>query len=174
MRRCKCLRYKDLQYLRKDSCLWIYDPDDGFVSLGSVYPLIEFDKGKAHPICPYYLYIKDGLRISAAFLKQKELSDDKKVLIEKAVRYCKNQVDLPNIKYVEERHAMVLILYAEKYDIEVDESLFDKFFNFLQVRQKYLDISPCLIIPPIEHDERMECINEAWIEAFEQYLKETT
>jgi hypothetical protein len=175
MKRCNCLRYKDLSFLRKDSSIWTFDTQDGLlVSMGSLYPLVEFDKGKAIPICPYYLYVKDGVRISAAFLKQKDLADDKRELIDIAVKECKNRIDISKHKYIEERHACVLFLYVEKHGIEVTEELFNQFFDFLQIRQKYLDISPCLIIPPIEHDERMMCINEAWLEAFEEYIKETT
>lgn len=173
MKRCDCLRYKDMQYLRKDSSLWTFDEEDGILTaIGSLYPLVEFDKGKAVQICPYYLYNKDNMRISAAFLKQRVLSKEKKEIIDKAVKKCEYRVDPNKHRYIEERHACILFLYVEKYDIEITKEIFEQFFDFLQNRQKYLDISPCLMIPPIEHDARMECINEAWIEAFEQYIGE--
>jgi len=172
MKRCKCLRYKDLQYLKKDSRIWIYNDEHGLVALECVYPLVDFDCGNAIQICPYYLHIEDGIRVSSAYFNYNKLSDSSKKLIDKAVKNCKNRVDLLEYNFVEERHAIILYIYAHKHEVLVDKNLFETFYEFLPIRQRYLDISSCLSIPPVEHKDRMRCINQCWLRAFEAYLKE--
>ena len=174
MKRCLCLRYKELQYLKKDSRIWIYDDEHGLIPFENIYPLVDFDCGNTVPICPYYLYIEDGLRISRAYIKQKSISQTDEKLINKAVKNCKNKVELFEYKFIEERHAIILYIYAKKHSMLVNEHLFEMFYNFLQGRQAYLDISPCLSIPPVEHKDRMNCLNDCWLEAFEEYIKERT
>ena len=174
MKRCSCLHYKDLQYLKKDSRIWIYDNKHGLIPFENIYPLVEFDCGKAIPICPYYLYIKDDMRISRAYFKQKSISDTDEKLINEAVKSCKNRVELFTHNFIEERHAIILYFYAKKKSILVNEYLFESFYSFLQERQLYLDIRPCLSIPPVEHIDRMNCLNDCWLEAFEEYIKERT
>jgi hypothetical protein len=171
MRRCKCLRYKELQHRSGDSEIWVFDDKWGLIPFGSLYPLVEFDEGVVMPICPYYLYIKDGKRLSRAFYRLKELSDREISLINEAIKSCKNCVPLETYDYVEKRHAQILELIAEHMKVDIDKKLFEQFYDFIQNRSEYLDITQCLGIPPAEHDERMDCINDCWKEAFQEYLK---
>lgn len=172
MKRCHCLLYKELQHLRRESSVWIYDDQYGLIALDCIYPLVDFDKGNAVQICPYYLYLKDGIRISSAFFRRKDLQAKELELIIEAVDECKNSVWID--RYIEHRHAEVLTLIAKKKGLTVGRKLFDVFYDFIQVRSKYLDITPCLMIPPIDHKDRMTCINECWLGAFDKYLKERT
>lgn len=142
------------------------------IPFGSLYPLVEFDEGSVIPICPYYLHIKDGKRISRAFYRLKELSDREISLINEAIKSCGNCVPLDTYNYVEERHARVLEFIAEHMSIDIDRKLFEQFYDFIQNRSNYLDITPCLSIPPADHNERMACLNECWQEAFEDYLED--
>lgn len=173
MRRCKCLLYKELISLKNNSQLWIFDDTIGLIPLNSIYPLVDFDYGEALPICPYYLYTEDNIRVDSAFFKMKELRDDVIQKIDNAVKNCMNRVPL-EIKYIDERHAQILQLIAKKTNRDVTKQIFDTFYDFLKVRKKYLDISPCLMIPPAEHEERIECINQAWFAAFELYEQEVS
>ena len=173
MKRCACMRYKELQHLKRDSKIWIYDNQYGLIPFNCLYPLVNFDLGNAVPICPYYLYIKDGIRIADAFFRQGSLREDEIELITKAVENCEKFVPLDTYEYIENRHAIILGLIAKRMKVQVDKKLFDRFYDFLQYRSIYLDIAPCLVIPPIRHDERMSCINECWFLAFEEYLKRT-
>lgn len=168
------MRYKELQHQARQSEIWIFDDQWGLTAFGSLYPLVNFEEGSgaAIPICPYYLYIKDGKRLSCAFYKLKELNDHEISLINDAIKSCEECVPLETYNYIEERHARILELIAVHMKVDIDEKLFEQFYDFIQNRSKYLDITPCLGIPPAEHDERMDCINSAWIEAFEEYLKE--
>lgn len=173
MRRCKCLRYKELQHARKQSEIWIFDDEWGLIAFGSLYPLVRFEEGTgiAIPICPYYLYIKEGVRLSCAFYNHKEMPDNEISLINEAVKTCQGLVPLEWYNYIEERHAQILQLIAGDMKVDVDKKLFDQFYDFIQNRSGYLDISLCLGIPPAEHDERMDCINACWQEAFKEYLR---
>ena len=171
MRRCRCLRYKELQLLSRNSEVWIFSDQWGLIPFGSLYPLAEFDEGAVIPICPYYLYIKDGKRISRAFYRLKELSDREISRINEAIKNCGGYVPLETYDYIEKRHAQILELIAEHRNVDIDKKLFEQFYDFIQNRSEYLDIAPCLGIPPAEHDERMDCINSCWIEAFEEYLE---
>lgn len=161
-------------YLRRDSRLWIFHNKHGLMPVESEYPLVEFDEGSPVAICPYYLFLADDMRISCAYFNYGRLTDLEKNIIDDAVLKCERRVPLNHMKFIEDRHAVVLGIYAEHVNKVVDVEMFNDFYNFIQVRQRYLDISPCLVIAPIEHDERMDCINSAWIEAFEKYLKENT
>lgn len=131
MRRCNCLRYKELQLQKKDSRAWMFDDEDGLVPLESIYPLAEFDCGNVIPQCPYYLYVKDNIRISLAFFKRKNLSNEDIKLIEDAVEACPNRIKLSEGKIIEERHAIILYLYANKYSLDVDKGLFETFYDFI-------------------------------------------
>jgi len=163
-----------MQYLNKESRLWIFSDSVGLTPVQTEYPLLEFDRGKQCIICPYYLHLGNDLRISEAYFNYSLLTVEQKEIIDDAVKNCKNSIPIGNTRFIENRHAEILMIYAKRFNnTEVNEELFNDFYDFIQVRQKYLDISPCLIIPPIEHDERMECINQAWIDAFKMYLKET-
>lgn len=174
MRRCKCLRYKELQHLARSSEIWVYDDQWGLIAFGSLYPLARFEEGTgiAIPICPYYLYIKDGTRLSCSFYRLKELSDREISLINEAIKSCQGLVPFECYDYIEERHARILELIAKNLKVDIDKKMFDQFYDFIQNRSKYLDIATCLGIPPAEHIERMDCINACWQEAFEKYLKD--
>jgi len=172
MKRCKCIRFRDMQYLRRESRLWIFSDEYGLMPVESEYPLIEFDEGNPITICPYYLFLTSDMRIANAYFNYGKLTTLEKEIIDEKVLKCEHRVPADDMKYIEDRHASVLGIYAEHISKAVDEEMFDDFYDFIQVRQGYLDISPCLVIPPRDHSDRMECINQAWIEAFKEYLKE--
>jgi hypothetical protein len=161
-----------MQYLNKESRLWIFVDNLGLVPVESEYPLLEFNNGEPDIICPYYLYLTDDMRISNAISRYNSLTEEEKKTIDLAVKECTECVDI--VPFIDDRHAQILKLYAKEKKILVNLDLFSRFYNFLMIRRVYLDITPCLMIPPIEHDARMRCINQVWIEAFEKYLKETT
>jgi len=172
LKRCKCLRFKDLQYLKRESRLWIWEDVDGLIPVECIYPLVEFDKGEPLQVCPYYLYLTDNMRISCAYYGYRQLNNEHREIIDDAVKNCANRISIDNIRFIEDRHAEILEIYSSHINKSLDREMFLDFYGFIQIRQKYLDISPCLIIPPIEHDDRMSCINECWIEAFKKYLEE--
>lgn len=171
MKHCDCLRYKLLQELARESRLWLFDEEYGLIPIDVLYPLIKFDSGNPVPICPYYLYLKDDVRISDAFNHKKKLTEKEIELLNIATAECKNTIN-SNVVCLTDRHAMILQQYATENKLVLDQILYDKFCDFIINRNKYLDISPCLTIPPIEHVARMKCINEAWFDAFMEYSKE--
>lgn len=161
-----------MQFLRRESRLWIFHDKYGLMPVESEYPLVEFDNGSPRTICPYYLFLTDDMRISCAYFNYGKLTGLEKEIIDETVLSCEHRVPIDGIKFLEDRHANVLEIYADHINKVVDVEMFEDFYDFIQIRQKYLDISPCLIIPPRDHDDRMLCINQAWIEAFKEYLKE--
>ena len=172
MKRCKCIRFKELQALRRESSLWLWSDEYGLVPVSCEYPLILFDCGNPVQVCPYYLYLEPDLRLASSFDKYRSLNDEHRKILDRAVINCENRIPPDGIKLIEDRHAEILMLYAKNKGKTVDKELFLDFYKFIQIRQKYLDISACLAIPPIEHNNRMECINQAWMDAFKRYLGE--
>lgn len=172
MKRCKCIRFKELQALRRESAMWLWSDQYGLVPVSCEYPLIMFDCGDPAPICPYYLYLDDDIRLANSFDRYRMLNDEHRKILDNAIINCEHRVPPDNVELIEDRHAEILRLYAANKDQVVDRELFLDFYKFIQIRQQYLDISPCLVIPPIEHRERMECINQAWMDAFKKYLEE--
>ena len=96
MRRCKCLRYKCLQLLKRKtpSTAWLFHLEDGLMPVEAYYQLAEFDRGNVIQICPYYLYLSDERRISSAFFEKNKLSKEEIDIIENAVNICPNIVNL--------------------------------------------------------------------------------
>jgi len=168
MKRCNCVRYAELLLLKREDCGWIFDDSEGMIRIDSLYPLVDFNYGKPVMICPYFLYIDSGQQIRRAFFRWKDLTDEERAKILLAVKHCKARVKRPEY-IINDRQAEILMGYAEMHSLSpVDKTLWDEFNEFLAVRRKYVDFSPCRYITP---SERRECIDQVWFEAFDKFRK---